>query len=59
MKKLTLEIEALSVETFQVDNAVDALRGTVQAAGSTDGAGCPKSYPFHCLPQPWSDSCSV
>jgi hypothetical protein len=51
MKKLTLEIETLSVESFQVDPAVAELRGTVQGADSTDGAGCPDSYPFHCLPQ--------
>lgn len=51
MKKLTLQIDALQVETFQVDPAVAEQRGTVEAH-STDGAGCPKSYPYHCLPQP-------
>lgn len=49
MKKLTLEIDALQVETFQVDSAAAEQRGTVQAH-STDGVGCPKSYPFACGP---------
>ncbi len=59
MKKLTLEIDALRVESFQVDPAVAELRGTVQGAGSTDGVGCPKSYPFHCLPQPMTPGCAI
>jgi hypothetical protein len=52
MKKLALEIDSLTVETFEVDPAVAELRGTIHGADSTDGAGCPKSYPYHCLPQP-------
>jgi hypothetical protein len=56
MKKLTLEIDSLLVETFQVNPAVAELRGTVQG-NSTDGVGCPKSYPYHCLTQPISRGC--
>lgn len=59
MKKLVLDLDALSVESFEADSTVAELRGTVRGADSTDGAGCPKSYPFHCLPQPVSDSCTV
>ena len=51
MKKLTLDVDALCIESFEADENVEALRGTVQGADSTDGAGCPKSYPYHCLPQ--------
>lgn len=59
MKKLSLRLDALRVESFQVDAAVAELRGTIQGAGSTDGAGCPNSYPFRCPPQPWSASCAI
>jgi hypothetical protein len=59
MKKLTLAIDTLHVETFQVDPAVAELRGTVQGAFSTDGVGCPKSYPYHCFPQPVSSGCGM
>lgn len=58
MKKLTLEIDALRVETFQVDSALAELRGTVQGAGSTDGVGCPKSYPFDCGPARPTSGCA-
>jgi hypothetical protein len=51
MKKLTLDLEALRLESFDVDTAPDAL-GTVHGADSTATDGCPGSYPFHCLPQP-------
>jgi len=50
MKKLTLDVDSLHVETFQADPAVAGVRGTVQGA-STDGVGCPKSYPYYCPPQ--------
>jgi len=51
MKKLALDLEALRLESFDVDAASDAL-GTVHGADSTATDGCPGSYPFHCLPQP-------
>jgi hypothetical protein len=51
MKKLTLDLEALRLESFDVDTAPSAL-GTVHGADSTVTDGCPGSYPFHCLPQP-------
>jgi hypothetical protein len=51
VKKLTLDLEALCLESFDVDAAPDAL-GTVHGADSTATDGCPGSYPFHCLPQP-------
>lgn len=59
MKKLSLQIDALRVESFEVDPAVAVVRGTVQGAGSTDGGGCPKSYPFYCFPQPLSGGCAI
>lgn len=52
MKKLALNLDELTLETFRVDDANDPWRGTVQGAESTAGDGCPDSYPFHCLPQP-------
>ena len=51
MKKLTLDLDALCLESFEVDEAAAALRGTVQGADSTATDGCPGSYPFHCVPQ--------
>jgi hypothetical protein len=51
MKKLTLELEMLDVESFCLDDAPGA-QGTVLGAESTATDGCPASYPFHCLPQP-------
>lgn len=49
MKKLTLEIDALHVETFQVDPAMAWQRGTVQGAGSyTYDLSCET----HCMPVP-------
>lgn len=55
MKKLTLQIDALCVETFQVDPAVAALRGTVQGAVTTDDTDIRESYPAYCQPQPWTE----
>lgn len=57
MKKLVLDLDSLAVESFEADAVTAGQRGTVEAR-STDGAGCPKSYPFHCLPQPWSEGCA-
>lgn len=52
MKKLMLEVDALRVESFQVDVTVAGLRGTVQGAGSfTDNGSC-LSY---CVPDPVSE----
>ncbi|HST62130.1 MAG TPA: hypothetical protein VLK84_25735 [Longimicrobium sp.] len=54
MKKLTLEIETLRVESFSVDAAVAGLRGTVQGAASA-------TYNEHscmsfCVPDPMSEN---
>ena len=59
MKKLTLDPEALRLESFDVFD-VEAERGTIHGADSTVGDGCPGSYPYHCLPQPTSiaDGCA-
>lgn len=53
MKKLTLEIDALRVESFQVDPAVADVRGTVHgAAVTTDANTFPGSqYVSNCMPQ--------
>ncbi len=57
MKKLTLQIDALRVESFQVDPAVADVRGTVQgAAVTTDANTIPASqYMSNCLAQPWTE----
>lgn len=34
-----------------MESEVAALQVTIQGAESTDGAGCPKSYPYYCGPQ--------
>ncbi|HYW12393.1 MAG TPA: hypothetical protein VE871_10550 [Longimicrobium sp.] len=55
MKKLTLDIDALHVETFQVDPAVADVRGTVHGAVTTDDNTIPRSHLSNCLPQPWTE----
>jgi hypothetical protein len=50
MKKLTLDVEMLCLESFDVAETAD-VHGTVHGADSTVGDGCPNSYPYHCLPQ--------
>ena len=50
MKKLTLDLDELRLESFDVDDAPEALRGTVRGADSTATDGCPGSYPFYCPP---------
>jgi hypothetical protein len=52
MKKLTLDVDALRIESFHTEDALYAAGGTVHGADSSAGDGCPNSYPFHCLPQP-------
>jgi hypothetical protein len=41
MRKIKLDPETLDVETFQVDEALEAARGTVHARGETDETSCP------------------
>ena len=41
MKKLMLDLESLSVETFEVVDSSETLRGTVEGAGSYPSVGCP------------------
>src|SRR5215213_1814215 len=56
MKKLTLEIDALRVETFDVEAIEPLLRGTVHGQGVTRlqsncascGGDC-SSYPYNCF----------
>ncbi len=53
MKKLTLQIDTLRVESFPMDAAVAGLRGTVQGAASA-------TYNEHscmsfCVPDPMSE----
>ncbi|HEX8242436.1 MAG TPA: hypothetical protein VF541_03025 [Longimicrobium sp.] len=50
MKKLTLDLEALRLESFDVADTED-VQGTVFGADSTVTDGCPNSYPYHCVPQ--------
>lgn len=46
MKKLMLDIESLSVETFAVVDSPETLRGTVKGASGTD----PGTYPSNGCP---------
>ena len=50
MKKLSLDLEALSVESFRTDATPDTVRGTVRGASETDYLGtCTQSGPFDCM----------
>jgi hypothetical protein len=40
MKKLALQVETLSVESFPTEQAASALRGTVQGAEATPNTYC-------------------
>lgn len=53
MKKLTLQIDALRVESFQVDAAMAGLRGTVQGAATNTNEHSCMSF---CVPDPVSEA---
>lgn len=53
MKKLTLDLDKLAVDSFQADAATAELRGTVRGAGTTDG----DSYVYYCVPKPFTEGC--
>ncbi|HEX6040625.1 hypothetical protein [Longimicrobium sp.] len=58
MKKLVLDLDSLAVESFEADAVTAGQRGTVEAR-STDGVGCPKSYPYYCGPQRPTVGCAL
>jgi hypothetical protein len=45
-RKLSLDLETISVSTFATQEKQAELRGTVKAR--EDGPGCPWSQPFSC-----------
>jgi hypothetical protein len=56
MKKLRLQIEKLSIEQFEVQQAPTASPGTVQGLMMSTPDGC-SGRPF-CLPMPITYSCN-
>ncbi|HYH83687.1 MAG TPA: hypothetical protein VEX86_28085 [Longimicrobium sp.] len=54
MKKLTLDLDSLSIESFDPGGAPDALRGTVQGAALSVFDGCGSHNSF-CVPQNTTD----
>ena len=57
MKKLKLDLDRLTLESFQVDDLRNAPRGTVAGADSTKTDGCGNSYPLYCPPR-ITDGCA-
>jgi hypothetical protein len=53
MKKLTLDLDKLAVDSFEADAATAGVRGTVLGAGTTDG----DSYVNYCVPKPFTEGC--
>lgn len=51
MKKLTLDLDSLRLDSFAPVDTPEAKGGTVRGFDSTATDGCPGSYPFHCPPQ--------
>jgi len=45
-RKLALDVDRLSVSSFETDEKPAEIRGTVEAR--EDGPGCPWSQPFSC-----------
>jgi hypothetical protein len=55
-RKLTLDLETISVNAFATQEKRADLRGTVQAR-EKEGPGCPWSQPFSCVAT--SHTCTI